>query len=226
MENTQIYNLFRAVPQEAQKTIKGGRLNGFTDINPMWRIKKLTEIFGPVGFGWYTEGIDKWTETSAKTGEVAVFVKINLYVKVEDQWSKPILGIGGSKVVAKESAGPYCNDEAYKMAYTDALGIACKALGMAADIYFASDVKTKDNITKYDQSDPAPAPAPKEEKRAPKLTQKTIHDKWVECLAKRAVNEAGVDAETAYKEKFKPTPDEWALILDEVYHYRQEHGIK
>lgn len=38
-------------PKEAQKTIKGGRLNGFTDINPMWRFKVLTECFGPCGIG-------------------------------------------------------------------------------------------------------------------------------------------------------------------------------
>jgi hypothetical protein len=31
----------RVVPNEAKKEIKGGRLSGFTDINPMWRIKTL-----------------------------------------------------------------------------------------------------------------------------------------------------------------------------------------
>ena len=36
------------------------------------------------------------------------------------------------------------SDEAYKMALTDAISIACKALGMAADVYFAND------RTKYD----------------------------------------------------------------------------
>ena len=58
-----IYNKFRSVPAEAQKTIGAGKLKGFTDINPMWRIKMLTEAFGPCGLGWYVEILDQWCET-------------------------------------------------------------------------------------------------------------------------------------------------------------------
>ena len=46
MSNLDLYNKVRTVPPEAQKKITGGRLNGMTDINPMWRIKALTEQFG------------------------------------------------------------------------------------------------------------------------------------------------------------------------------------
>ena len=53
--NLEIYNKVRQVPESAQKTIKGGRLKGMTDINPMWRIKTLTDLFGPCGIGWYYE---------------------------------------------------------------------------------------------------------------------------------------------------------------------------
>ena len=49
MDDMTIYNLARSVPDEAQKPIAAGRLKGMTDINPMWRIKRLTEIFGPCG---------------------------------------------------------------------------------------------------------------------------------------------------------------------------------
>ena len=54
-DNLSIYERVRSVPAEAKKAIEAGRLKGKSDINPMWRIKKLTEVFGPVGFGWYTE---------------------------------------------------------------------------------------------------------------------------------------------------------------------------
>lgn len=47
MDNLAIYNKVRQVPDEAKKRITGGRLNGMTDINPMWRIKAMTELFGP-----------------------------------------------------------------------------------------------------------------------------------------------------------------------------------
>jgi hypothetical protein len=145
--NLEIYNAFRSVPDEAKKTIGGGRLKGFTDVNPMFRIKSLTERFGACGFGWYIEEIEKWTESSGE--EKVCFVKIHLFIKVGEEWSKPIVGIGGSSLVAKESKGLFLSDEAYKMAYTDAISIACKALGMAADVYYEKD------RTKYD----APAPA-------------------------------------------------------------------
>ena len=49
--NLEIYDSVRTVPESALKTIEAGRLKGKSDINPMWRIKKLTETFGPAGFG-------------------------------------------------------------------------------------------------------------------------------------------------------------------------------
>ena len=93
-DNLKIYNLLRNCPQEAKKQITAGKIKGFTDVNPMWRIKKLTELFGVCGFGWYTEVINKWIEQGTD-GKTAAFVEINLYVKYNDEWSKPIYGIGG-----------------------------------------------------------------------------------------------------------------------------------
>lgn len=147
MENLKIYNAYRAVPQEAQKPIQAGRLKGMTDINPMWRIKCLTEMFGPCGIGWYTETTRKWTEMGCD-GQVLAFVDLLLFVKVDGEWSKGIEGTGGSTLIAKEKNGLYSSDEAFKMAYTDALSVACKSLGFAADIYFAKD------RTKYNFQDP------------------------------------------------------------------------
>lgn len=154
MDNMKIYNKVRTVPKEAQKTIRGGRLNGMTDISPMWRIEKLTEIFGMVGFGWYYTVLDHWTETGAK-GVVSCFVKIALYVKQGDEWSKPIEGVGGSAFVADERSGLYTSDECYKMALTDAISVSCKALGMGADVYWPA------NATKY-QTAPAQQPTPQQ----------------------------------------------------------------
>lgn len=144
--NMELYNRFGKTPKEAQKLIEAGRLKGMTDINPMFRIKSLTEEFGPVGFGWYYEITNKWLEQGAD-GVVAAFVDINLYVKYNGEWSKPIQGTGGSAFVAKETKGLYTDDEAYKKALTDAISIACKSLGMCADIYYSKDSKFG---TKYD----------------------------------------------------------------------------
>ena len=156
MNNLELYDKFRKVPETAKKNISGGRLKGMTDINPMWRIKTLTEEFGVCGFGWYYEITDKWIETSMAKDEITANVKINLYVKRDNEWSKPIVGIGGSMLVANERNGLYVNDECYKMALTDAISVACKSLGIGADVYWNKD-NTKYNDGKKDQ-----AVAPKE----------------------------------------------------------------
>lgn len=141
MNNLDIYNKYRSVPQEARKPIAGGRLNNMTDINPMWRIKTLTNEFGPCGIGWYTEIIRQWIEQSG-TGEAAAFCNINLYVKIDGEWSRPIFGNGGAMFIKNENKAPFTDDEAYKKAYTDAISVACKALGIGADVYWKKD-KTK-----------------------------------------------------------------------------------
>lgn len=156
-KNLELYKAFRSVPENAQRAITGGRLKGKTEINPMWRIKALTEVFGPCGIGWKYEIVKKWLEPCEQTGETAAFVDINLYFldKSTGAWSDPIPGTGGSMFCAKERSGPNCSDECYKMALTDALSVAAKALGVGADIYWQADA------TKYtaDTTPAAPPPA-------------------------------------------------------------------
>jgi len=144
--NLEFYNKLKTVPIEAQKTIGAGRLKGFTDTNPMWRIKKLTETFGVCGIGWKYAITDQKIEKGGNS-EQSAFVTINLFVKVENEWSEAIPGVGGSSFVANEKAGLHTSDECFKMALTDAISVACKALGMGADIYYAKDA------TKYDNDD-------------------------------------------------------------------------
>ena len=164
MTGLELYKKVRAVPQEAQKPISGGRLNGKTDINPMWRIKVLTEQFGPCGLGWYYVTTDNWLEHAGN--EVAAFVKIELFVKYGDEWSKPISGTGGSMFVEKEKNGLHVSDECYKMATTDAISVACKQLGVGANVYWQADK------TKYDNPEP--------EKEALKLSKEQVGEIYKE----------------------------------------------
>ena len=135
MDNMDIYNILKSVPDVAKKTITGGRLKGMTDIKPMWRIEKLTETFGMCGIGWKAPIIKKEIIDGAN-GEKVAIVDINLYVKVNGEWSDAIQGTGGSSFIANEKSGLYTSDECFKMAYTDALSVACKSLGMGADVYW------------------------------------------------------------------------------------------
>lgn len=151
MDNMELFRQFEKTADEAKKPIEAGRLKGFTDINPMWRFKRLTEVFGPVGIGWKFVITDKQIIPGAD-GVVSAFVDILLYYKHGNDWSEGIPGTGGSAFVAKESKGLYTSDECFKMALSDAIGTACKALGMSADIYFSKD------RSKYTTAQDAPEP--------------------------------------------------------------------
>ena len=185
MENLELYNSWREVPQNAQKTITGGNLNGKTDINPMWRIKVLTDRFGPVGFGWYTRITEHWTDTETIGGnlERVAWVRLELYIKQGGEWSQPIEGVGGSKYAGK-GRGSELNDEAFKMAETDALSVACKKLGIGADIYWAGDntkytqgeTKTRQTKTKAQPAQPSLNP----------ITRRPEDADWVNWLVKHA----------------------------------------
>lgn len=147
MENLEIYNKLKEVPEEAKKPITGGRLAGMTDIKPMWRIEKLTEVFGMCGIGWKAPIKNKEIIEGAN-GEKIAIVDIDLYVKVDDKWSDAIEGTGGSSFIAKEKNGLYTSDECFKMAYTDALSVACKSLGMGADVYWGDSKYNTTELTK------------------------------------------------------------------------------
>ncbi len=162
MDNLQIWNGVRAVPETALKPIEAGRLKGKSDINPIWRLKVLTEQFGPCGVGWKYEIIEKRLEKGANE-EVAAFVDINLYVKFNGEWSAPIPGTGGSTFVAKEKSGLYVNDECFKMGLTDAISVSCKALGVGADVYWQKDATKYNSRPSADQA-PAKPPAPRADK--------------------------------------------------------------
>lgn len=128
------YEALRRPPEDALKPIEFGALKGKSDINPQWKYEALTEVFGLCGVGWKFEIIDQQIH-QVPTGEVMIFVTVNLYVKDGDKWSDPVPGCGGDFIVKKDKNGIRGNDEAMKMAVTDALGNACKMVGVAADIY-------------------------------------------------------------------------------------------
>lgn len=191
MENMKIYDAARVVPKEAKRNITGGRLKGMTDINPMWRIKALTEQFGPCGIGWKYEVTNKWLEPGAD-GEVAAFVDIELRYKWQGEWSDPIPGTGGSAFVAKEFKGLYTSDECFKMALTDAISVACKALGFGADVYWDAD------RSKYDRRGEA------ESKEAPVAKQEVSRNTEVKTAPPPVCTDCGAKIEEYNDPNGKP----------------------
>lgn len=142
-------------PDYAKKTIKGGRLSGMTDISPMWRIKVLTERFGLCGKGWRIKEKERWV--NEYEGEVIANVKIEL-IFILDGEEHTVEGVGGAKLVSTDKNGKYLNDEAWKMATTDAISVACKMIGIGADIYMnapASKYMLTQTPKDTNQEDPA-----------------------------------------------------------------------
>jgi len=148
MNNLELYNKLKTPPKDALKPIKAGRLKGKSDISPQWRIEAMTNQFGICGIGWRYEITSQWTEHGSDN-QVFAFTNVNLFIKVDNEWSEAIPSTGGSLLVVSEKNGMYCNDEAFKMSLTDALGNSMKYLGMAADVYSGNMDNDGEN-TKHD----------------------------------------------------------------------------
>ena len=186
MNNLRFFEKMGKVPKEFLSKIPKGPMAGKSSIDSQWRLKKMTEVFGPCGSGWKYEIVRVWTEPGP--GEtVACFCQINLYWREDPQgpWSDPIPGIGGNQLIQKFSRGLNLNDEGYKMALTDALSVAGKALGVASLIYegaFDGDkylVDTPATIPKENKEDKAP-PCPSNNNRE---LDKVTEDEALQALS-------------------------------------------
>lgn len=186
MDNLAIYEKYKTVPKEALKDFNNGKFQG-TDINTMWRIKSLTEQFGACGIGWYFNIKRTWTETTPNNEQFA-FAEIELFIKVDGEWSKPISGNGGNKLARITKEGDYStSDEAYKMAVTDALGVACRNLGFGADVYWANDK------TKYTASETTEKPKTSTAKKASPKQVEILMKNYTSDNLKKLLEENGVE---------------------------------
>ena len=178
MENLRVWNKYKEVPANALKNFDNGRFKG-TDINTMWRLKMLTEEYGPCGIGWYYDIIRIWNVEIPEESIILTFAEIKLYVKDNGEWSKGISGVGGNTMLSITKDGRLKpNDEAVKMAVTDAIGVACKNLGFGADVYWEND-KTKYTSNCEDGQQPDDNP----ESTLPTIEQLTALKKIKRTLA-------------------------------------------
>jgi hypothetical protein len=163
MTAIEIYEKLSCPPKSALKEIEAGDLKGKTDINPQWRYKAMTELFGTVGIGWKYEIQKLWTEQGARQ-EVLAFAQVAVYIRDQEtkQWSDPIIGIGGSKLINCFSSGLKSNDEGYKMAVTDAFSTSLKMIGVAAAIYEGRWDGSKYNLEANTEEQPSKQTAPKQ----------------------------------------------------------------
>ena len=140
------------------------RQGGFagTAIKPIWTEYRLTERFGPCGVGW---GCDEPIFSLVPAGdELMVYCTLRCWY-LEEGKPASLYGVGGDKVLVKRQSGFATDDEAYKKAFTDAMGNAFKHLGAAADVHMGrfDDSKYVNEMRREfgDEAPPKAASAPK-----------------------------------------------------------------
>lgn len=132
--HTLIWDALCETNPEFTKEFDKGTYKG-TSINPVYQFKKLTETFGPCGFGWKYE-IANSEHLHMQDGTIMIFHDVKLFVKQNGVWSEPVMGTGGDFVARLSKDGKVrCDDDGRKKALTDALTNAATKLGMSADIH-------------------------------------------------------------------------------------------
>ncbi|TDE17680.1 hypothetical protein [Dyadobacter psychrotolerans] len=120
-------------PKHTKPFKRSGGFSG-TAIKPIYSVETMTKQFGPVGFGWgYTK--PEYVTHSGPDNQLVVYCTIGVWYKDGDLKSEAFYGVGGDFVVVKQSSGLRADDEAYKKAFTDAMGNAFKHLGLSADVH-------------------------------------------------------------------------------------------
>lgn len=129
-DNLSIWNaLSKTDPAHTKGFNRAGGFKG-TAIKPIWIIHQLTKQFGPAGIGW---GVGEPTFQVVPTNdETLVFCTVSAWHGTREN---VLWGVGGDKVMAKRSGGSFSDDEAFKKAFTDAVGNAFKSLGVGADVH-------------------------------------------------------------------------------------------
>lgn len=143
MSNTELWDVLSKTDPDQTKTFtRGGGFKG-TAVKPIYTELKMTERFGPCGTGW---GINKpeYQIVAGDNKEVLVYCTVSIwYMKSNGDRCEPFYGVGGDKVVSyvkpneqyKRPERWENDDEAFKKAFTDAVGNAMKHLGMSADVH-------------------------------------------------------------------------------------------
>lgn len=167
------------------------RQGGFkgTQIDPTWRLQKMTETFGPIGEGW------GYVEDDLQVVNGCVYSKVRVwYIPIGEE---PVWGVkevpnnarwtgpqwGGTPLNKGKAGSQWPDDECFKMSITDALGKCLLQLGLAADVY-----QGKFDDSKY--RDEAAADAADQERQRVYEQDKQTCDDIVEAVSALASNAA------------------------------------
>ena len=201
-ENLALWDrLGKTDPKQTKGFKRAGGFSG-TAVKPIYTTQKMTEEFGPAGKGWGM-GEPTFQVVPGHNGEVLVYCTVSLWYAPSDGEVCTVFGVGGDKIVGYVKANEQYNrperwendDEAFKKAFTDAIGNAMKHIGMSADVHMGrfDDSKYVREVTAELAAAEEPAPARQQQSRhdaeepaemsnpAAKAHWKTIYDEMANC---------------------------------------------
>lgn len=217
MANLDIWQkLGKTDPEHTKKFSRAGGFKG-TAIKPIYTTLKMTEEFGPAGKGWGM-GEPSFQTVPGNDGQIAVYCTVALWwvdAADKDGTVNTVYGVGGDMVVVKQSAGLRTDDEAFKKAFTDAIGNAMKHIGMSADVHMGlfDDSKYVADVQRELAEGPAfTAPQPK---AASRELHQAMLDKVVEAGRKgrSALREYWTSEE--FVAGWEVMPVDWRKLLEE-----------
>ena len=131
LDSTSLWKALETTDPAATKSFS--RPGGFkgTAIEPMWRIKRLTEELGPCGFGWGFEVKDD--RIVGERSPIHV-IRIRFWYDWNGQRCE-FDSYGCTPVLVKRRDGMIPNEDFAKMSLTDAIVTASTKLGQCADVY-------------------------------------------------------------------------------------------
>lgn len=196
MSNTRLWDkLGKTDPANTKAFKRAGGFSG-TAIKPMWSFKRMTEEFGPCGLGW---GVNEpsFQVVNGCEGEILVYCTVSIWYsegKGEDERNcihMPVFGVGGDKVVVKQSSGLRSDDEAFKKAYTDAIGNALKLIGVGADVHMGLfDDSKYVNEMRQEFAEDTSSPAPSRPPSKPVGAQKDFNSYLTSLTSAKTLGEA------------------------------------
>lgn len=212
-ENLKLWDqLGKTDPAQTKAFTRGGGFKG-TAVKPIYTEHKMTEVFGACGIGWgFTE--PQFQVVPGDNKEVLVYCWLSLWIVQNGKRSDLIPGVGGDKVVSHIKANTQYNrperwendDEAFKKAFTDAIGNAMKHLGMSADVHMGRFDDSKYVAERQqEERQEKEAPAPTSQVSSPQSVAMGLMGDIEGCTSVAALDE--YVRSPAFKGAFKALPD-------------------
>jgi hypothetical protein len=144
-DNMRIWSQVCETDPKHTKQVSFGRK--FTAIDAYYQVQQSTDIFGPMGLGWW------YTIDDMQITDAMVICRLSLYYKQDGVESKPITIVSA----AQRKMGSKSDDDCFKKVITDCLTKALSYLGFSADVFlgqFDDNKYVQQQRAKHNQNSP------------------------------------------------------------------------